>query len=75
MERATADTTRDAIVQRIRMAMEEIEEYFRDVEAWNSEHPGEEPIDGDPDGRLRRLYDSYTECLRNEARLSLEGKI
>lgn len=72
MSKPTSHLTREVIIQRMRSARAEIDRYFLDVEHWNSLHP-EEPIDGDPDGRMRRIHDAYAECLRNEARLSLES--
>jgi len=63
------DLSRSAIIRKIRRAKGEIEQYFVDVEHWNSMHP-DEPIDGDPGGRMRRILDAYTECLRHEERIA-----
>ncbi len=68
------DLARYTLVQRIRAAKAEVEQYFRDVDHWNRQHPEETPIDGDPDGRLGRIHDAYAKCLANEERLSREGK-
>lgn len=43
-----------SFVERARAQRAEITQYFDDLNHWNRLHP-DEPIDGDPDGEMRRL--------------------
>lgn len=69
--------TRAQIVANARVLRAEIEQIFIDLSHWNDSvrKPGEEPVDPDPDGKLRRIADVIDRMLANEDRLETEGRV
>jgi hypothetical protein len=61
--------SRARIIDRALGLRGEIEQVFTDCAAWNDNvrQGDEEPIDPDPDGRLRRMADSLDRMLEDEA--------
>jgi hypothetical protein len=59
-------TSRTIIIGRARQLRAEIDQIFVDAEYWNSEHPNDQPIDPDPDGRLRSIADGIDAMLAKE---------
>lgn len=59
---------RKKIVLRMETLRESIKEYFRDIEHWNTSvrRSDEEPIDPDPDGKLKTMLKSLDDGLRQE---------
>ena len=67
MSRARSGAGRDAIVERMRVLRDDIQEgLFNSAAYWNSLHPHEEPIDPDPDGSMRRYLDALNRTLTRE---------
>lgn len=58
--------SRVEILDRIQFQAHEIAQLFVDVDHWNRNHGPDEQIDPDPDGLMRRLYDSLCACLTHE---------
>ena len=55
---------RQAVLQgRRRHLLVEIEQLRLDVEHWNRIHPDEEPIDWDPEGTMRQMYEDLQRGL------------
>lgn len=69
------DAERRRILSRVESNIREIELMFSDAEHWNRVHPHEEPIDVDPDGRLRATLAAYREMLEIDAAKGHTGKI
>ncbi len=69
-QRAQA-TGRVLIIRRAMKLRVEIEQIFTDAASWNdnARQPGDEPIDADPDGKLRRIADGLDRMLEREASL------
>lgn len=57
---------RAAFYNRAQKLANEIAQLFRDADHWNAAHPDEQPIDPDPDGSLRRMYDGLCAFLRTD---------
>ncbi|MGE3889441.1 MAG: hypothetical protein AB7H81_23670 [Vicinamibacterales bacterium] len=70
---ASAGQTREAIVANASRLRREIDETFNDAAHWNRTHPGEAPIDPDPDGQLRRIAEGLDRFLAREAVQSGDG--
>lgn len=47
--------TREAILNKAKGMLTEINQIFLDAEHWNNTHPEEEPINPDKDGFLRHM--------------------
>lgn len=60
--------TRAEILVNFRSLRREIEQMFIDCASWNENvrMPHEDPIDPDPDGRMRRLVQAIDELLAND---------
>lgn len=61
-----APRTLQEVVAEARRQRREIAQLFMDVAHWNGTHPGEPPIDPDPDGQLRRIDDVLGKFLSTE---------
>jgi len=59
--------TRDELIDDLRKLREEIRLTFDTAAHWNRTHPGEEPIDPDPDGELRDIADQIDDILATDA--------
>lgn len=59
-------TTRDTLNDQAGSLACEIAELFADAAQWNAAYPDQEPIDPDPNGQLRRIYDALVGMLRVE---------
>lgn len=69
------DAKRQRILDNVKAHIESIEQLFTDVAHWNRTHPNEEPVDADPDGRLRLTQDAYREMLAIDEAQGHTGKI
>jgi len=71
-----ANPTREQIVSRAKAQLAEINQYFTDVEHWNTGRGiVEGVIDPDPDGSMLRCKSALEAMLANEERLKREGRI
>ena len=59
------DPLRSQIVAKAERMCAEIKQIFLDYDHWNNIHP-EEPIDPDPDGKLKRMLKALEHFLRTE---------
>ena len=59
---------RALLVNRVRQQRARIEQVFTTADYWNRSHPDEQPLDADPDGRLRQVADELDAVLLREQR-------
>lgn len=57
---------RAELVARVKKQRQEIRQFFLDIEHWNRLNPDKKPIDGDPDGMLKRMAAGFDACLVKE---------
>lgn len=69
------DAERKRILDNVQKNIATIEGLFADTDHWNREHPNEEPVDADPDGRLRATLAAYRELLAIDEAKGHTGKI
>ena len=69
------DPYRMEILDRVRRNMQSIEQLFADADHWNRVNPSQEPIDPDPDGRLKTTLAAYREMLAIDEAKGHTGKI
>jgi hypothetical protein len=60
------EKSRQAIIKKARNIRKEIAQIFLDAEHWNNTHRNEEPINPDPDGRLKRMGQGLDAMLQGE---------
>ena len=58
--------SRAQIVAKAALLCNEINQIFLDADHWNNIHPDEEPINPDPDGKLKRMLRALEYMLRRE---------
>lgn len=59
-------TERNRIMREMQRQLDEIIQYFNDVDHWNSTHPRDDRIDPDPDGRMAEIGDALRRGLQRE---------
>ena len=59
---------RALLVNRVRQMRARIEQVFATADHWNRSHQAEQPLDADPDGRLRQTADELDALLLREQR-------
>lgn len=65
---SVSNLERKKIVLRAEALRESIKQHFCDIEHWNTSvrRSDEEPIDPDPDGKLKAMLESLDDGLRRE---------
>jgi len=66
--------SRAEIVGEMRRLRDECQDIIASCEYWNAAHPNEEPINPDPDGRLRRMIAAYDRVLDGDPASALSPR-
>lgn len=69
------DAERRRILKNASENIDEIEQLLADVAHWNRTHPDQEPINIDPDGKLRQMADALRDMLARDAAAGHTGLI
>jgi hypothetical protein len=69
------DAKRRAILDNAIRVRDGMQSIIDDCAHWNRIHPDQEPIDGDPDGRMQRTIAAINEMLAIDERKGHTGKI